>query len=339
VRLEPTDEQDFLRSSVRGVVDREAPSGTVRRWAFEEGPGEAEAIAVRQGWSGIGLDEELGGQGGGMMELAILAEELGRGAVPADRLYAGLLAALLLTELPDSGELVGQLAAGEPAAALGVQATRMVDRSGSDLALCLGALGAERVVLVDESGAVSLAPLAAQERAHVDRTRSFAAVTVCGEGERLGSLPAGGLLRAAERAAVLVAADALGAMQRMLDMTVEYVADRRQFGVPVGSFQAVSHQAAQMLVDVEATRSAVLYAAWALDAGERDASRHAWIAKAAAAEAGIRIADRALFLHGAIGYTWEHDLQLVFKRAKSDAWLFGTASAYQDRLADELALV
>jgi alkylation response protein AidB-like acyl-CoA dehydrogenase len=177
-------------------------------------------------------------------------------------------------------------------------------------------------------------------RVLVDRTRSLADVTVTqpprhrfeGVGREAVSL-------VAARAAVLVAADALGAAQRMLDMTVEYVADRRQFGVPVGSFQAVKHAAAEMLVAIEGTRAVVHYAAWSVAAGEPEAPLDAWVAKARAARAASFVADKALFLHGAVGYTWEHDLQLLFKRAKSDAELFGSAGVYDERIADALALV
>lgn len=132
---------------------------------------------------------------------------------------------------------------------------------------------------------------------------------------------------------MLVAADALGAAQWMLDTTVEYVKERKQFGVAVGSFQAVKHYAAQMIVPIEATRAAVSYAAWALDEGEDDAVLHAWIAKAYAADHLNDVADKALFLHGAIGYTWEHDLQLPFKRVKADAQIAGGAAGYHDRVA------
>jgi alkylation response protein AidB-like acyl-CoA dehydrogenase len=124
----------------------------------------------------------------------------------------------------------------------------------------------------------------------------------------------------------------------MLELTTAYVADRRQFGVPVGSFQAVKHAAAEMLVDVEAARSAVRYASWAVDADSEDALMWASIAKAHTAVAGPRVADKALFLHGAIGYTWEHDLQFPFKRAKSDSWLFGGATQHQDLIAARLGL-
>ena len=125
----------------------------------------------------------------------------------------------------------------------------------------------------------------------------------------------------------------------MLELTTEYVVERRQFGVPVGSFQAVKHAAAEMLVDVEAARSAVMHGAWAVSAGEDDAEIHAAIAKAIACAAAVRVADKALFLHGAVGYTWEHDLQFPFKRAKSDALIFGSPDAYLDRIAGALELV
>jgi alkylation response protein AidB-like acyl-CoA dehydrogenase len=139
--------------------------------------------------------------------------------------------------------------------------------------------------------------------------------------------------------AVLVAADALGAAQRMLDLTVEYVGQRVQFGVAVGSFQAVKHAAAEMLVSIEGTRAAVHYAAWAVGAGEPGAEVDAWVAKARASRTASAVADKALFLHGAVGYTWEHDLQLLFKRAKSDALLLGGSGIYDDRIADALELV
>jgi alkylation response protein AidB-like acyl-CoA dehydrogenase len=143
----------------------------------------------------------------------------------------------------------------------------------------------------------------------------------------------------AATAAVLIAADALGAASKLVELTAAYVLERRQFGVPIGSFQAVKHTAAEMLVKVEALRSAVYYAAWAVDARAEDHDRYSSIAKAYAGGAAVAVADQALFLHGAIGYTWEHDLQFLFKRAKSDALLFGSSEAHLDRVADQLALV
>jgi alkylation response protein AidB-like acyl-CoA dehydrogenase len=343
-----TDEQEFLRDAVRGVVEREAPLARVRDWVLGErvDHGPAHAVAVRQGWTGIGIPEEAGGQGGGVLELAILAEELGRGAVPADTLYGTLLAALALARCADerAGAHVEALAAGEVAGALARPGDSPADAPIADgpLKLVLGAPAATllvawdgRTLEVHEATAAEVVP-----RRLVDRTRAVADVVLRGEPvDRFDGVGADDLRALTASAAVLVAADALGAAQRMLDLTVEYVGQRVQFGVPVGSFQAVKHAAAEMLVSIEGTRAAVHYAAWAVGAGEPGAEVDAWVAKARAARAASAVADKALFLHGAVGYTWEHDLQLLFKRAKSDAELFGGAGVYDDRIADALELV
>ncbi len=140
------------------------------------------------------------------------------------------------------------------------------------------------------------------------------------------------------RAAVLVAADALGAMQRMLDLAVTYSTQREQFGVPIGSFQAVKHAAATMLVGVEASRSIVYAAAAAVDQGHELARQYVAAAKAQVGGHAVAAADSALTIHGAIGYTWEHDLHLFYKRAKLDAALFGSTAEWNERLAGLLDL-
>jgi alkylation response protein AidB-like acyl-CoA dehydrogenase len=212
----------------------------------------------------------------------------------------------------------------------------------------VGAAGAhELIVCVDHGDEVELLAVAPDApgvtvgtRTLVDRTRALADVELADAPARsLGSVPAAAFEAAAAAAAVLVAADALGAAGRLLDLTTQYIVERRQFGVPVGSFQAVKHAAAEMLVDVEASRSAVMHGAWAVGAGAEDARLHAAIAKAQACSAAVRVADRALFLHGAVGYTWEHDLQFPFKRTKSDALVFGSPDAYRDLIAADLGLV
>lgn len=344
-----TDEQQFLREAVRGAIDREASLPTIRGWVIEPEPwprfGDALALAVRQGWTGIGTPEERGGQGGDLLELAILAEELGRGAVPADGLYATLLAATALAAAPgeDAGVAIEALALGERIGALVHPGGQPADaRPGDRTAeLVLGAAEADVLVRWD-GGALELYDAAGAERAPrllVDRTRSVADVAlVASPRMRHEGVGCDAMRSVAATAAVLVAADGLGAAQRMLDMTVEYVAERRQFGVPVGSFQAVKHAAAEMLVAIEGTRAAVQYAAWSVAAREPGAEVDAWVAKARSARAASFVADKALFLHGAVGYTWEHDLQLLFKRAKSSAELFGGGGVYDDRIADALDL-
>src|SRR5258708_3975234 len=162
----------------------------------------------------------------------------------------------------------------------------------------------------------------AQPRRLLDRSRSVADVVI--EGAPSGPLDVDArefLAGCAARAAVLVAADSLGAMARMLDLAVTYSKQRHQFGVPIGSFQAVKHAAPSILVAVEAAPSAVVFAAASVDAGGPQSALHAAAVKAQVTAAGARVADSALTLHGAIGYTWEHDLHLFYKRAKLDEHL------------------
>jgi alkylation response protein AidB-like acyl-CoA dehydrogenase len=209
------------------------------------------------------------------------------------------------------------------------------------------ARAAELIVPVADGDAVALFAVRADApgaeirgRRIVDRTRCLADVALSDAPVRaLGAVPRDAFASCCAAAAVLIAADALGAAETLLALTTQYVVERRQFGVPVGSFQAVKHAASEMLVDVEASRSAVHYAAWAVDAGAQDAALQASIAKSYACSAAVRVADKALFLHGAIGYTWEHDLQFLFKRAKSDEPLYGTPDAHREVIAAQLALV
>ena len=174
----------------------------------------------------------------------------------------------------------------------------------------------------------------------LDRSRSVADVTLDRAPSRRLGVPDPGevLLQAPARAAVLVAADALGASAKMLDLAVAYSRQRHQFGVPIGSFQAVKHAAATMLVGVEAARSAVYFAAASVDAGGPEALLHAAAVKAQVTGEGSRAADSALTLHGAIGYTWEYDLQLFYKRARLDEKLAGSPEWWNERIADGRAL-
>jgi alkylation response protein AidB-like acyl-CoA dehydrogenase len=173
----------------------------------------------------------------------------------------------------------------------------------------------------------------------LDRSRSVAGVRLWSAASERVDVDAEAFLQeAAARAAVLVAADSLGATHRMLDLAVEYSLQRRQFGVPIGSFQAVKHAAATILVGVEAARSVVYYAAASVEAGHEQRLMHAAAAKAQVTAEGVRAADSALTMHGAIGYTWEHDLHLFFKRAKLDEQLFGSPARWNELIASRLPL-
>jgi alkylation response protein AidB-like acyl-CoA dehydrogenase len=195
---------------------------------------------------------------------------------------------------------------------------------------------ARELRLVDAS-----APGVSRTRRHLlDRSRSAADVTLDRvPSARLTADGAAVLRRASARAAVLVAADSLGAAERMLDLSVQYSRQRRQFGVPIGSFQAVKHAAATVEVGIEAARSAVHFAAASVDAGDPQSLLHAAAVKAQVTAEGARAADSALTMHGAIGYTWEYDLHLFYKRAMLDRELCGAPWAWNDLIADGLALV
>ena len=176
----------------------------------------------------------------------------------------------------------------------------------------------------------------------IDPTRDYARLRFeDAQAERLGDAPfTSDDLRALRRqASVPLAFEALGGAQACLDMSVEYAKFRYAFGRPIGSFQAVKHAAAQMLVAVESSMSIVCYAAQSAEEGLPERATHAAVAKAQVTRGSAEIADSALTLHGAVGYTWEHDLQLFYKRAKLDRVLFGAPTAWNDRIADSLPLL
>lgn len=354
MRWELAAEQADFRSVLADWLDETCPPDTLRGWldAGDHAPFEERYLA--DGWFGVGSAEELGGEGGGLVELVLAAEELGRRAAPTSWWLGSMLALPALAAAPEAAKAlladgvstVLAAPAGAVPGAGGAVRAEGASVSGA-VSTVLGAGRARRLVVpvadradhvllvdVDQAG-VRIAP-----RALTDRSRSVADVELDGvRGVVIGLDAPAALEAAALRAAVLVAADALGVMEHLLDATVEYVLQRTQFGVPIGSFQAVKHAAAEMLVQVESARSIVYLAAASVDAGHPDAPLHAAAAKAQVCAAASTSADTALTLHGAIGYTWEHDLQIFYKRAKLDAELFGSPAAWNERLAAGLDLL
>lgn len=348
-----SEEQESYRDTLAEWLGDVAPADRVRRWYDSADASEFTGLLVRDGWAGVGTPEELGGQGGGLVELALTAERFGHTAVPSAAWLTDVLAAPLLA---GSAQLAGASFSGEHVALL--VPAESVPEAGASLGLAedgtvsgqvlrvLGAPEAARFIALagpgdGTSGLRILSAEAATVRARdlLDRSRSVGDVRLDGSSsEPLKGDAALLLEEVARRSAVLVAADALGAMQRMLDLAVEYSLQRKQFGVPIGSFQAVKHAAATMLVDIEAARSAVYFAAASVDAGDPQAGLHAAAVKAQVTAAGARAADSALTLHGAIGYTWEHDLHFFYKRVRLDEALFGSPFAWNERIADRLAL-
>ena len=195
----------------------------------------------------------------------------------------------------------------------------MPDAEGADVIVLRGPGGC-RVV---EGSNAQIEPIET-----MDSTRRFARVRADG-GE-----PMAGDGSAAYRIATALSAELTGVAQRAMEMAVEYARDRKQFGRPIGAYQAVSHRCAQMLLEVECARSASYYAGWCADAEPETLPLAASMAKAYASDAGWRVSAAALQVHGGIGFTWEHDLHFFLKRAKVDGLLYGSASDYRENVAE-----
>jgi len=355
MRWELSDEQELFATSLREWFDERAGSAAVRGWLDTGDLSSFERAFIRDGWAGVGFDEELGGQGGGLLELALTARELGRAAAPS---AAWLQSAIAIAALDNEPALARAATESGEVTALALRADRIpsalrsvdrrTERLNGRIPCVLGAARARRfLVPVTDGESVSLwlvdgndPGIAVNPRSLLDRSRDVADMVFDDVAARRLELDANAAIgEITTRAAVLVAADALGASERMLQLAVDYSKQRQQFGRPIGSFQAVKHAAAQMLVTVESSLSIVCYAAQSAEERLPERATHGAVAKAQVTGAAATLADDALTLHGAIGYTWEHDLQLFYKRAKLDRVLFGTPAVWNDRIADALPLI
>ncbi len=279
------------------------------------------------GWPGIAVAEEYGGQGLGRVALSVLCEELGRVVAPVPFLPT-VLSATLIEHAGDQDQrerwLPG-LASGETLGAIGVARDGVAE-------MVVGGAQAEVMVLLEGETArvVAGAEADVDPLEAIDPTRSAPRLsTDVTAGETLTADVAG----AVDRALIAVASELVGVSERALQMTVEYVKERRQFGVPVGSYQAVSHRCAQMLLETEKARSLSAFAAWTADADPLRLAEAAAMAKAAASDAGREVTAGAIQAHGGIGFTWEADVHWLYKRAQIDAALLGGAKYHRARVA------
>jgi alkylation response protein AidB-like acyl-CoA dehydrogenase len=282
------------------------------------------------GWPGIAVSERHGGQGLGRVELSILCEELGRAIAPVPFLPTVLASTII--EQAGSEEQCSRwlpaLAGGDMTGAVGTARDGVAE-------LVIGAPDAQVLVLLEDGSARVLTPEQADVAAvaSIDPTRPAGRVSARADaGEPLVGDVAGGV----DRALVAVASELVGVCDRALAMTVAYVKERKQFGVPVGSYQAVSHRCAQMLLDTEKARATTGLAAWAADADPEQLPQAAAMAKAAASQAGVEVTASAIQAHGGIGFTWEADVHWLYKRAQLDAALLGGAKQHRARLARTL---
>lgn len=283
------------------------------------------------GWPGIAIAERYGGQGLGRVELSILCEELGRSLAPVPLLPSVLASSAI--ELGGSEDqrarLLPGLASGEVIGALGTAREGVAE-------LLIGAPAAQLLVLVEDGMARVLTreQVEVEPVESIDPTRPAARVSAPADaGEALAGDAAGGI----DRALVAISSELVGVCDRALAMTVAYVKERKQFGVPVGSYQAVSHRCAQMLLDTEKARATTAFASWAADSDPQRLGEAAAMAKAAASEAGVEVTTSAIQAHGGIGFTWEADVHWLYKRALVDTALLGGAKPQRARLASIIA--
>jgi alkylation response protein AidB-like acyl-CoA dehydrogenase len=310
-----TEDQREIKRVAHELLSARSPMAKVREAAdAAEYDPELWREIVGLGWPGIAVAETYGGQGLGAVELAVLLEELGYACAATPFLSTAAAAAVIQAAGNDEQRerwLPG-LASGELTAGIGTPE------------LAADAAGAAVVVLLDGSDARLIVEPQAEPVVMIDPTRRFARVTGSAEPLEPG---------AGARVLGAVAAEVVGVCQRALDMTLEYVKDRKQFGVPVGSFQAVSHRCAQMLLQTESARSAAYFAAWAADADPDRLAEASALAAAAAATGGREVTGSAIQAHGGIGFTWEADVHWLYKRAQLDAALLGGAGRHHAALA------
>ena len=327
---------------------------------------------AEQGWTGLIFADEHGGMGLGFVDLVVLMEEMGRSVVPGPFFSTVLLGGLAIREagteaqrkawLPGiaSGEARATLAWMEPSAELGargitLQATAKAagftltgtklfvhDAHTADVIVVAARTASGKspedgvsLFLVPKGAPglrVTLLPTMDQTRklCEVELTDVTVGAEALMGGTGSGWAP---LARVIDRATVALCAEMCGGAQKVLEMTVEYAKIRQAFGRPIGSYQGVKHKAADMLVDVENSKSITYYAAWAMDEGVPEGPLAVSMAKAYVSDAYRRVSGAGIQLHGGIGFTWEHDLHLYFKRAKGSEFTFGDATWHRERVA------
>ena len=321
-----SDDELALRDGARALLDDLASAARIRAHTERGDAFDVELwhAMAEQGWLGIEVPEDHGGVGLGAVEAVLLCEELGRHAAPVP--FASTLLALDVLATAGAGDWVERLLHGDAFACIAWDPGAPVPYAPS-----------ADVAIVLDTDAVYLQELTtrpAREPA-MDLTRELGWLAFDpAQAQHVGDAAAA--TRLLDRGATLACADLLGSASRALDLAVEYAKDRVQFGKPIGSFQAVKHRCADMLVDVEGMRSTTYWAGWCIAAGDRDVSIAASTAKVWSADASKRVMASALQVHGGVGFTWEHDLHFFMKRAQLDQLAFGDASFHRARLTELL---
>lgn len=349
-----TDEQKMLQETVQQFVGNECPPTRLRE--IFDGDAVHDPVLwkglVELGIAGLAISDEYGGAGLGMLDLAVVAESLGHGAFPGP-FFNHVLAALAIEWAGSDAQKekwLPKLAAGEALATIaqsdpdgGWQPEDWTLEGGDTLTgskpmvpfaqiadvIVVGVAGGGFVLVEKDASGLGFETIDGSDRTRRFDDVSFADTpceTLPGGAEVSGKVRDAGL--------ILLSADAIGGAQRCLEMSVEYAKTRRQFGVVIGQFQALKHQLANMALDVEPSRALYWYAAHAFDHVPEDAVRVAAIAKAHITDAYMQVARDSVEAHGGIGFTWECDVQMWFKRAMFDRAFLGSPARHRSRSAD-----
>ena len=311
-----SEERELLRETVAALVDKHASPAAVRQaMASERGYDESlwKLLCEQVGAAALVVPEELGGAGGKLADAAVVLEELGKALVPTPLLGTTLAELALLAADEPHAEAIERLAEGASIGTVVFDPGYVVNGDVADI-----------VVAADGTRLTRWTTVTTHRVDTMDLTRRLARVEAKDSAD-IGADP--GL---ADRAAILLAAEQIGAATKCLDLTVEYTKDRVQFGRPIGSFQALKHRMADLYVAVQSARAVVN------DAIAEPSQTSAALARVAASEAFSKVAAEAIQMHGGIAITWEHDIQLYFKRAHGSAQLLGPPRDHLRRLESEV---
>jgi alkylation response protein AidB-like acyl-CoA dehydrogenase len=377
VQFVHTEEQQQIRASARTLLSARAGPARLRETLRAPGGYDAQLWRTlgELGWTGLAIPQEYGGAGLGWVELCLLQEEQGRRLVASPFFATSALAAPLIIACADAAQrraLLPRIASGELRIACALCGTDgrpppdgicvslasggerftlhgvadfVIHGDAADLLLVLA-----RSALPQGAGGVSVAAIPAatagvsiHPQVMLDLTRPMARVQfqdVSVRREQLLGEPgaAGGSLeQALDLARIALASEALGGAEQVLETTTAYLKERTQFGRPIGSFQALKHRLADMMIEVEAAKSAAWYAACVADERPEELAEAAAIAKSYCCDAFFDCAANAIQLHGGVGFTWEHEAHLYFKRARATATLLGSPAWQRERLVRRVA--
>jgi alkylation response protein AidB-like acyl-CoA dehydrogenase len=366
-----SEEQEELRRITRQFFEAKSPESEVRR-LMDTTDGYDPAVwaqmANELGLQSLTIPEEHGGQGFSFVELTVVLEEMGRALLCAPYFSTVVLAANTLLHSGDeeackallpgiaSGETIATVAFTEPNGRWdesGIEATATREGegwrlNGTKMFVIDGAIANLLIVAARSDAGVSLFQVDGEAEgltrtslSTMDQTRKQAKLELAGVPAKLVGTEGKGwdvLGRVLDLAAVALAAEQVGGAQYVLEMAVQYAKDRVQFGRPIGSFQAIKHKCADMLLEVESAKSAAYYAAWCASELNDELPEVACLAKAYCSEAYFHAAAENIQIHGGIGFTWEHPAHLYFKRAKSSELLFGDPTYHRELLAQRLGI-